>query len=44
MDLTPPAKDDPIDPLELTGAMIRRLGSGVCGALIPFSQAATLRW
>jgi hypothetical protein len=23
MDLTPPAKDDPIDPLELTGAMIR---------------------
>ena len=23
MDLTPPAKDDTIDPLELTGAMIR---------------------
>jgi hypothetical protein len=44
MDLTPPVKDDPIDPVKLTGAMIRRFWSGVRGALIPFFQAANFRW
>ena len=28
MDLTPPAKDGPIDPVEFTAAMIRRFWSG----------------
>jgi hypothetical protein len=39
MDLTPLAKDDPIDQVEFTGSR-----AGVRGALIAFFQTANFRW